>query len=327
MKNKYGFAILVLGIFGGCSTRVLLPPVLEHTMVLMDGSGKSIPTLDALVKRTEGSDVVFVGEIHNDSLTHVVELELARRMAKQNSRLGIAMEMFERDAQKVLNGYLEGQIPEAEFLRKSKPPSNYGTDYRPLIEFARESRLTVIAMNVPRRIANRVAMGGEGVLASLPDSEKVWVAGELKPLDDEYKKRFLDEMGGERPGPMAKLDPENLYKAQVLKDDTMAESIREFLLSHRGGNVLSIVGDFHSAYGLGVVKKIRLMAPSVRTSIVSIVPVENIETLDFKANQGRGDYIVFVRRLKAEKTGNPSKPSEGSVPAKPGDAAKPRGGG
>ena len=61
------------------------------------------------------------------------------------------MEMFERDAQIVLDEYLNDLITEKKFLDDSRPWENYKTDYRPLVEFARVNKLNVIAANAPRR--------------------------------------------------------------------------------------------------------------------------------------------------------------------------------
>src|SRR4030042_554072 len=84
------------------------------------------------------------------------------------------------------------RIAESEevLLAGSRPWGNYKKAYRPIVEFAREKGLPVIAMNVPRKYAARLAMKGPAALEALPDSEKVFVARELKVLDDEYRERF-----------------------------------------------------------------------------------------------------------------------------------------
>ena len=154
-----------------------------------------------------------------------------------------------------------------------------------------------LAMNVPRRYANRVAVMGEAALGALSDSEKVWVARQLKPLNDEYKKRFIQEMGGARPGPMMRFNPENLYKAQCLKDDTMAESIAEFLEKHPGIKIISYQGDFHSDYSLGIVKKLKLLNSSVKVSVVSIIPVKDLGKIKIESFKNRADFLIFVQEI------------------------------
>jgi len=270
---------------------------LENRILVTRGSENVRLTVDDLVDRLVEGDVIFVGEVHDDSLTHIVEHELLKRVSRHHRDLGVALEMFERDVQEVLDGYLSGRLTENDFLAVSRPWRNYRTAYRPLVEFARENRLPVLAMNIPRRYANRVAVMGERGLAALADSEKVWIARELKPLDDEYRRWFMEQIREARPGPMKRFDPENLYKAQCIKDDTMAESIKMFRDTHPGVKVISYQGDFHSAFGLGVVKKLRLLDPSVKTVVVSIVPVEDIGNVDFQEHGGQGDFLIFVQKI------------------------------
>lgn len=55
--------------------------------------------------------------------------------------------MFERDNQQSLNAYLDGKI-EAKNLKDSvKLWKNYETDYRPLVDFAKDKKLNFIATN------------------------------------------------------------------------------------------------------------------------------------------------------------------------------------
>lgn len=299
--RKTGMNLVFFGVFFlSCRITSSLPPVLEHRVSITEGSEESYLTFDEMVHRLMDADVVFVGEIHDDSLTHIVEYELLRRVFRHHRNLGVALEMFERDVQKALDDYLSARITEKEFLAVSRPWGNYESAHRPLVEFARENCLPVLAMNVPRRYANRVAVMGEEGLAALADSEKVWIARELKPLDDEYRKRFMEQMGESRPGPMARFDPENLYKAQCIKDDTMAESILMFREDRPGVKVISYQGDFHSAFGLGVVKKLNLLDLSVKTVVVSIVPVEDLSEVDFASFRERGDFLIFVQKITQE---------------------------
>ncbi len=291
--------VVLMIVFGGlilnCGTKSSLPPVLKQNISIRDSSGKLLPEMNEMIKRLTKTEVIFVGEIHNDSLTHVVEVELLKRIFHRGHNIAISLEMFERDVQKYLDDYLEEKITEKKFLSVSRPWNNYKTAYRPLVEFAKEKGLPVLAMNVPRRYANRVAVMGGAALEALPDSEKVWVARQLKPLNDEYKKRFIQEMGGTRPGPMMRFKPENLYKAQCLKDDTMAESIAEFLEKHPGIKIVSYQGDFHSDYSLGIVKKLKLLNPSVKVSVVSIVPVKDLGKIKIESFKNRADFLIFVQ--------------------------------
>lgn len=291
MRKITVFVVLILMMIG-CAPTPFATRVLEHRLSVFNGSGAP-RSLNALVRAAADADAVFVGEIHDDSLTHVFEADLLRRLHRTRRRLAVSLEMFERDVQERLDDYLAGRIDEETFLASSRPWPNYQSDYRPLVEYARENGMPVLAMNVPRRYARRLAMMGDQALTALPDSERAWIAEELKALDDDYKTRFIDLMGENRPGPMASIDPENLYKAQCLKDDTMAESIHRFLDANPGFRIISYQGDFHSAFGLGIVKKLRLLDDAIETVVISVVPVDDVD-ISFEQHEGQGDFIVFV---------------------------------
>ncbi|MCK5149256.1 ChaN family lipoprotein [bacterium] len=291
-------SVLLIAV-AGCSSRYTPVSVknTEFPIQFLDGATLTPVDYSQVLTELDKVDVVFIGEIHDDSLTHIVEYRILNDLAALSNQRAIALEMFERDVQGLLNDYLYDAVSEDEFLAGCRPWDNYSTDYRPLVELSKRRGMPVLAANVPRRYAASIAKYGEGVLASLPDSEKVWMAAELLALDDEYKERFMKRMGSmDMPQAMQKNDFENLYMAQCIKDDTMAESIALFLSQNPAMRIISFQGDFHSAFSLGVVKKLKLMASDVTMSVISIVPV----TGDWKKIdplwKNRAGFIVVVPR-------------------------------
>jgi uncharacterized iron-regulated protein len=105
--------------------------------------------------------VIFIGEEHESRVSHDAELTILKGLAKRESNLVLALEMFERDVQDILDAYLTRKISEKEFLEQSRPWPNYLEDYRPLIEFAKRKGMPVIAANIPRRAAAAVAKASE----------------------------------------------------------------------------------------------------------------------------------------------------------------------
>lgn len=94
-------------------------------------------------------------------------------MYKQNKDMILSMEMFERDVQSVMDKYLNDEITETEFINNSRPWENYQTDYKPLVEFAKEKDMYVLASNIPRRIANQYTKVGD--LALIEDKDKIYL--------------------------------------------------------------------------------------------------------------------------------------------------------
>jgi uncharacterized iron-regulated protein len=252
------------------------------------------------------ADVVFVGEQHDDPNTHRLELAVLEALARRNRPVIVSLEMFERDVQEPLEHFLLGHMEEAEFLKQSRPWPRYATDYKPLVDFAIARGWSVLAANVPRRIASEVSKGGLDALGTKPAEERALFASDLQcPLGDEYFKRFAQAMGGHpAPGTDAasvesQRTTERYYYSQCVKDETMAESIaRSFTSSRSGGRPPAIVhfnGAFHSDYGLGTAARVQRRLPAARVVVLSIKPVKDLDTLSVSADDKRvGNYIVYT---------------------------------
>jgi len=139
-----------------------------------DGTPATFADIVAALKKT---DVVFVGEQHDDPVSHHIEkLVLEAMYDVHGDATALSMEMFSRDVQYIVDEYLAGLITKSHFQQSSSPWSNYETDYKPLVEFAKEKGLSVIAANAPRRYANRVTREGRASLMSLSDRALEFVA-------------------------------------------------------------------------------------------------------------------------------------------------------
>ena len=164
----------------------------EDYRIYKSTDGKEI-SLKKMAKELSKYDVIFFGEWHDDALLHQLEADILPLLDKKTD-LAISMEMFERDVQSILNDFLDGKISEEDFLKKSRAWGNYPTDYKPIIEYAKKKKLDVLAANVPRRYAALVSKQGGDALNQLSEDEKPFVARELKVLDNQYKKQFMETM-------------------------------------------------------------------------------------------------------------------------------------
>ena len=106
--------------------------------ILFNSEGKEV-RYEKMIKELEKAEVVFFGEQHNDPISHWMELQVMKSLYEKDNRLTLAMEMFESDDQLVLNEYLRGTIEERHLLSETKVWDNYKTDYKPLVEFAKDN--------------------------------------------------------------------------------------------------------------------------------------------------------------------------------------------
>jgi uncharacterized iron-regulated protein len=279
-----------------------------------DSGEKRFSDFEAMLADLARHDVVFVGEQHDDPATHRLERAILEGLARRRTNLVVAMEMFERDVQPALDAYLAGRSGEEEFLKAARPWPRYATDYRALVEMARAHRWPVIASNTPRRIASQFSKTGLTAKTALPEADRDFIAAELSCPPDDYFKRFAEVMNQGHPGAHGKPseaktpDPkqqaeqnamiERFYVAQCVKDETMAESIARQFASADAAQPRPLVvhfnGAFHSDYRLGTASRTLRRLPKSKIRIVTIVPVENLDSLRPEDVRKRGDYILFT---------------------------------
>lgn len=238
--------------------------------------------------------VVLLGEQHDDPATHELELETLMALHRMARPVVLSLEMFETDVQAALDAYLAGKTTEAEFMASTRPWKNYRTDYRPLIEYAKARGIPVVAANVPRRLASRVAKEGIAALRNLPEADRAWVAlpdscPEGRPWE-RFKATALEHPG---------VSPESawrMYEAQCLKDATMARSIAA-VLSGRSAEtvVLHVNGSFHSDFGEGVPAMLRRQIPGVRLGLLTVRPTDSVPVALPVDLSGAADFTAFVK--------------------------------
>lgn len=300
IKNILFMALLLLTLVSIASAQVHSGYLPQR---VYNSDDKRFSDFEAMLTDLNRSDVVFVGEQHDDMATHRYELAILEGLARRGRTVIVAMEMFERDTQKVLDSYLAGKISEEEFLKQSRPWGNYATDYRPIIEFAKAKGWRVIAGNVPRRYASQVSRGGLEVIDKLPADERAFVAKEVSDPKDDYFKKFSETMSGHQDasgdkklaGEEAAM-MQRFYQAQVVKDDTMAESIA---MAYQNAPepkplIVHFNGAFHSDNHLGTASRTAKRLSKARIKVVSVVPTEDMEAIKGDDFRKRGDYVLFV---------------------------------
>ncbi len=104
---------------------------------------------------------------------------------------------------------------------------NYESDYRPLVEFAKQADIPVIAANAPKNIVRCIGRQGADYLNKLDSDERSFIADEVNTANSPYKEKFMASMHHGKPE-----QTEKQYAAQVTWDETMADSIVKYLAKH-----------------------------------------------------------------------------------------------
>ena len=241
--------------------------------------------LDDIVKNVSGKRIIYVGEEHDSYAHHVAQLDVIRGLFKEDRRLAIGMEMFPRPSQKALDDYIEGRTDEREFLKSSGYFKQWGLDYnyyRNILNFARDEKIPVIALNIRREVVDKVARAG---LDSLSGDEKKELPEEMDLSDEEYAKR-LQEVFEKHEG-LQGMDFSNFYQAQVIWDEVMSETIDRFLTKHPDYRFVVVAGGGHFAFGSGIPKR------TFRRNGLDYTIMLN----DTSVEPGVADFVLFPKSV------------------------------
>jgi uncharacterized iron-regulated protein len=283
---------------------------MEHYRVYRaDGTAS---TLEILLEEALASQVLFIGESHNDPVAHHLQAEIYKALWRPE--LALSLEMFERDVQLVLDEYLSGLISDSHLLESSRAWSNYESDYKPLIDFARQQEGVVIAANAPRRYINLVGREGAEALMSLPEAALSFLAPlPYAEASMAYREKFMRLMQmpvmaaqQEHSGSEESIEEndsdqsedllglERSLQAQSLWDATMAWSIAAYIEPRTQASVIHINGSFHSAEGIGIPEHLQNYLPGTRTLIVTIIDSYSFPNFEEEDMQNQGDFVIIT---------------------------------
>ncbi len=306
--------VLVGLLAGACATTRVEPAadpasaLLRRASRLFDGRTYAEVGWEESLDRLAQADVVFLGETHVDRLTHDSELEFLRGLiARRGGAVTLSLEMFERDAQPALDDYLAGKASERDFLARSRPWSNYVSDYRPLVELARSERLPVVAANIPAALRGKLSRGGQAALDALAPAERACVPARLIENPPDYWERVENVtrshgalgMGAAGSGAGA-----HLFDGQNLWDNTMADAIAQELARRPGRLVVHVCGGFHSDRWQGTVWQLVQRRADAKVKTVAIQATGDVAGTFVDDAEPRADLIVRVEaRARSEQDG------------------------
>ncbi len=282
LVSFFSFLVFTYSAFAQDSTSV-------HYKIY-DTRTKQIITIDKIVADVAGADVLFFGEEHNDSAGHYLENKIFRALhAAYGSNVTLSMEMFETDNQLVLNEYLAGKIDESRFSKDVRLWSNY-KDYRPMIEYSKQNKISVIAANPPRRYVTMVSRRGMKSLDSLSDEAKKFLPKlPYDTLTGRYREKFFEIMkgspGGENP---------RVYHSQSLWDAGMANSIHKFLKKNKGKKIFHCVGGFHTEEKLGTAAQLQMRNKKLKILNIASFSDKSFANPDWEKESYRGDYVILT---------------------------------
>jgi uncharacterized iron-regulated protein len=261
---------------------------MQNNYVIFDVAQNKIIDFNALVNALSNTQVVFFGEDHNDAVAHVLEDSLFHALVQTKQQVALSLEMFETDCQAPLNEYVEGFISEKQFLSNTRPWNNY-SDYKPMVETAKQFHLQVIAANAPRRYVSLVHQKGVNVLMQLDKLSKSY----LPPLpfsaaSEAYQRKFEQIMGGHEQF------NQNMFDAQNLWDATMANSIYRFWKRNKHFTTFHVNGRFHSDNKLGTYSRLQALSSKIKIKNISCFSDVQFTHPNWDDWKQQADYIIIT---------------------------------
>ncbi len=247
-------------------------------------TGKTV-TVDAILEAARDKPFVFLGESHTNPEHHKFQAKVIEALAKTRPTV-VGFEMFTRPVQDALNPWTLGWDTEAQFVQESDWKHQWGYDfglYRPIFEITKEYKLPMVALNIPRTWVHAVGTKGyDGLTAD----QKADLPADLGALNPVHRTVFNAMIGG-HPGSATAMD--NMYAAQVLWDQAMADTAIKYIDTHpqpQDAVFAVVAGSGHVMYGQGINYRI---ARRTGKSGVTVVMVDGDQPVT--VSRGLGDFV------------------------------------
>jgi uncharacterized iron-regulated protein len=265
-----------------------IPGVSGHFKIgqILDLKTGTSLAFDHLIDQISSTDLIFIGEIHNNPEHHLVQVQILQALADCCGPLNIAMEFFQEPQQPVLNRYLQGELDEEAFLKEANWRDSWGFDYsfyRPLMLLAKHHGYSVLAINAPQDVVKKVARHG---LKSLDAKERDELPADIDLSNEAHRAYVRKAYERHRHGALKEF--EYFYEAQCVWEDTMAENLAQYL-KENGRKLIVFAGNGHLINKFGIPERTIKRMP---VSMVTIMPyvLSGTESME----EGIADYVWFT---------------------------------
>lgn len=299
--------MILTGNLAGCATVNLpgkntaeaRPQTLYGTRIVEPETGARL-SVEEFAQRLTKTDVIVVGEYHGHQASHLLQSRLQAELYRHNPMQVLSMEQFNMNNQAAVDAYLKGKTGETEMQEDSHAWDNYRGSYRPLVEFSRLHDLPVVAANAPADVVRCVGRKGADYLNMLPKAQRQKLPASPFMDTPAYREKFIKAITNSHSAADKAMSKRinNTYKAQLLRDNTMASRILAARDAYPGHQVIHTTGTFHSENHLGTVALLKQRAPDMSVAVVSpVVWPADIKAMPLHSNRHKGDYLYFVQPL------------------------------
>ena len=243
--------------------------------------------MSQLMADAQKSDLIMIGEAHDSKNHHDIQLALIRALWAEKTPLAIGLEMMESDSQQQLDDWTEGKMSEESFQKIFA--ANWSLDwrlYRDIFIFARDNRIPMAALNVPKDIVKKVSRRGYASLT--PEERKMLPKGTTCDLNNPHTV-FLEKSFK---GLFNQVTNGRIFtyfcEAQTLRNSGMAMNIAQYVKQHPGRKIVGLAGIWHAVRNAVPEQLERTGSKLVSTVILPEIP----ELTAGNATTGEADYML-----------------------------------
>ncbi len=227
----------------------------------------AVADIETLLERLADKRVVFVGESHDRYEDHLNQLAIIAGLQAQGKDLAIGMEFFQQPFQPHLDAFVAGELDEADFLRQTEYFERWRFDYRlyrPILRFARDNRIPIVALNLEKEITDQV---GDGGIASLSADQSSRIPADIDRDDEDYRNHVKAVFDMHPKGDDAVF--EHFLDVQLLWDEGMAERAARYLEANPGKTLVVLAGAGHVEYGRGIPARVQRRLPVPSATVIN----------------------------------------------------------
>ncbi|MBK1718300.1 ChaN family lipoprotein [Thiocystis violacea] len=271
MSYRQHAALALAAILTGAGASLLAEPVSNDGPASQGGAlapqdnptrvleASLLTDIESLIDRLADRRVIFVGEHHDRYEDHLNQLAVIQGLHARGKSLAIGLEMFQQPYQADIDAYLAGEIDEPDFLRRTQYFDRWRFDYRlyrPILHFARERGIPVIALNLESELTRKV---GDSGIGGLSEEERARIPAEIDRENLAYRAR-IEAIFKHHPTEQ-QANFEHFLDVQLLWDEGMAERAARYLAEHPERTLVVISGGGHVEYGQGIPKRLMRRQP------------------------------------------------------------------
>jgi uncharacterized iron-regulated protein len=230
------------------------------------------------------SRIILVGEHHGNPEHHAAQLEIIRALNEAGRQVTVGLEMFMKNSQPALDQWIAGDIDDKRFEEIYYENWDFPWPaYRDIFEYARDHKIPMIGLNVPREITRQVSREG---FKSLSPDQKQKLSDISCIVDQKYMNYIRQAYGGHS---HARLNFTYFCEAQMVWDNAIAVYTLDYLSRNPDAVVVILTGTGHAQKG-AVPRQIRARSDLPCAVILPEIPgridVKTISNTD-------ADFIIL----------------------------------